>query len=359
METNWDHLALSPSTNLREALAVIDRGAMRLGLVIDENRFLLGTLSDGDVRRALIKGLSLEEPVLNAMNRNPRTAHVSTDRSEVLITMEKHDLLVIPIIDDQKRLMGLFSHKEFLKSSRKDNWVFLMAGGYGTRLRPLTDQCPKPMLQIGGKPLLQIILERCLSAGFHKFYISVHYMAEMIKEYFGDGGKWNASIRYIEEEKPLGTAGSLGLLPDVEGKPLLMMNGDVLSKVDIGQLLRFHIDNQSELTMCVREYDFTVPYGVVETAGRHVTTITEKPVHRFFVNAGIYALSPNVASGIKPNTRIDMPELADQLIKQGKDVSVFPLHEYWLDIGRPDDFLRAQEEIETGPFLASSSNLNI
>lgn len=345
MEKNWKEIVVVPTAPLREALGVIDAGALRLALVVDEGDVLLGTLSDGDVRRALIHGLSLDEPVSQAMNRHPRTVHASADREEVFAIMDQYDLLVIPVVDDGGRLAGLFSHKELLHSVRKDNWVFLMAGGYGTRLRPLTDQCPKPMLKIGGKPLLEVILENYLAAGFHKFYISVHYMAEAIKGHFGDGSRWNATIRYVEEENPLGTAGSLGLLPTVEDRPLLMMNGDVLTKVDIGQLLRFHEENGSDLTMCVREYDFTVPYGVVETSGRHVTAITEKPVHRFFVNAGIYILSPQVVAEVGKKTKLDMTDLAERLVGEGRDVSVFPIHEYWLDIGRPDDFVRAQQEI--------------
>lgn len=345
MEKNWREIAIAPAVPLRDALGVIDAGALRLALVVDEAGVLLGTLSDGDVRRALIHGLSLSEPVSQAMNRQPRTVQTSADREEVFAIMDQHDLLVIPVVDDGGRLAGLFSHKELLHSVRKDNWVFLMAGGYGTRLRPLTDQCPKPMLKVGGKPLLEVILENYLAAGFHKFYISVHYMAETIKGHFGDGSRWNATIRYVEEENPLGTAGSLGLLPTVEDRPLLMMNGDVLTKVDIGQLLRFHEENGSDLTMCVREYDFTVPYGVVETSGRHVTAITEKPVHRFFVNAGIYILSPQVVAEVRKETKLDMTDLAEKLVGEGRDVSVFPIHEYWLDIGRPDDFVRAQQEI--------------
>lgn len=345
MEKNWKEIVIAPAAPLRDALGVIDAGALRLALVVDESGVLLGTLSDGDVRRALIHGLALTEPVSQAMNRQPRTVHASVGREEVFAIMDKHDLLVIPVVDDGGRMVGLISHKELLHSVRKDNWVFLMAGGYGTRLRPLTDQCPKPMLKVGGKPLLEVILENYLAAGFHKFYISVHYMAEAIKGHFGDGSRWNATIRYVEEENPLGTAGSLGLLPTVEDRPLLMMNGDVLTKVDIGQLLCFHEENGSDLTMCVREYDFTVPYGVVETSGRHVTAITEKPVHRFFVNAGIYILSPQVVAEVGKETKLDMTDLAEKLVGEGRDVSVFPIHEYWLDIGRPDDFVRAQQEI--------------
>lgn len=349
MDKRWQEISLAPSQQLRDALSVIDAGALRLALVTDAEGMLLGTLSDGDVRRALIHGYSLDAPVDEVMNRRPKTVDVTTDREEVFAIMSRHDLLVIPVIDASGRMVGLYSHKEMLHTVSRDNWVFLMAGGFGTRLRPLTDQCPKPMLKVGGRPLLQVILESYMAAGFHKFYISVHYMADVIKEHFGDGRQWNVTIRYIEETNPLGTGGALGLLPTVEDLPLLMMNGDILTKVDIGQLLRFHEENQSAITMCVREYDFTVPYGVVETSGRHVTTITEKPVHRFFVNAGIYVLNPDVVASVGKDSKLDMTDLAERLMKQGRDVSVFPIHEYWLDIGRPDDFVRAQEEV--GPLI--------
>ena len=343
MEKHWKDIAIAPTAPLRDALTVIDSGALRLALVVDEDNTLLGTLSDGDVRRGLIHGLSLTAPVSEAMNRSPRTVRQVADRDEVFAIMDKHDLLVIPAIDDGGRVVRLFSHKGLLRPTRNDNWVFLMAGGYGSRLRPYTDQCPKPMLKVGGKPLLQVILESLLAAGFHKFYISVHYMADKITEFFGDGSQWDAAIHYIEEKTPLGTGGALGLLPTVDNLPLLMMNGDVLTKVDVGQILRFHEENGSDLTMCVRDYEFTVPFGVVEASGRHVTGIVEKPAHHFFVNAGIYVLSPHVVSQVGKNIRLDMPDLAQDLIESGRDVSIFPIHEYWLDIGRPDDFLRAQE----------------
>lgn len=349
MEKHWKDIAIAPNTPLRDALTVIDSGALRLALVVDKDNALIGTLSDGDIRRALIHGLALTAPVSQAMNRRPRTVHTSADHEKAFAIMDQNDLLVIPVVNDTGHLVGVISQKELLHSVRKDNWVFLMAGGYGSRLRPLTDQCPKPMLKIGGKPLLEVILESYLAAGFHKFYISVHYLAETITRFFGDGSQWGATIRYIEEKSPLGTAGSLGLLPTVDDLPLLMMNGDVLTKVDIGQLLRFHEKNGSALTMCVREYDFTVPYGVVETSGRRVTGITEKPVHRFLVNAGIYVVAPNVVAAVRPDEKLDMPDLAERLLGEKHDVSVFPIHEFWLDIGRPDDLIRAQDGLESTP----------
>lgn len=345
MRLDWKKIAIAPTLSMKDALQVIDGGALRLALVVDASDVLLGTLSDGDVRRALIHGVSMADPVSQAMNPMPRKMAGPGEGEDAYAIMGEYDLLVIPVIDGSGRVIGIYSHKDFLYPRQKDNWVFLMAGGYGKRLRPFTDQCPKPMLKVGSKPILQTILESYLAAGFRKFYISVHYMAEAIIDYFGDGSRWNATIHYIEEKAPLGTAGALGLLPTVDDLPLMMMNGDLLTKVDFSHLLRFHEENGSDLTMCVREYDFTVPYGVVETKGRYITKITEKPVHKFFVNAGIYVLSPNAVETVKGGIQLDMPNLAESLVNQGRDVSVFPIHEYWLDIGRPDDFARAQEEI--------------
>lgn len=345
MRLDWKQIAVAPTTSISDALQVIDNGALRLALVVDTCDVLLGTLSDGDIRRALIRGISMADHVSQAMNSKPRKMAVPGDDEDAYAIMGEYDLLVIPVVDGSGRVIGIYSHKEFLHSSHKNNWVFLMAGGYGKRLKPFTDQCPKPMLKVGGKPILQTILESYLAAGFHKFYISVHYMAEAITSYFGDGSRWNATIRYIEEKYPLGTAGALGLLPTIDNLPLLMMNGDLLTKVDFSHLLSFHEENNSDVTMCVREYDFKVPYGVVETEGRYVTKITEKPVHKFFVNAGIYVLNPDVVQAVNGGMYLDMPDLAENLVNQGRDVSVFPIHEYWLDIGRPDDFARAQEEM--------------
>ncbi len=345
MVKNWKEIAVRPEDTIGEALKAIDAGASRLVFVTDESGVLLGTLSDGDVRRALIKGISLDKSVAAAMNRNPHTVSNTTGLEAAVAVMNQCDLLVIPVLDPERRVVGLFSYKDLERHKERENWVFLMAGGFGKRLRPYTDHCPKPMLRIGGKPLLETILEGYLAAGFHKFYISVHYMAEAIKDHFGDGKNWNATIRYIEEKHSLGTVGALGLLPTVDDRPLLMMNGDILTKVDFGNLLRFHEENSAEFTMCVRQYDLTVPYGVVETSGKYIDRIIEKPVHKFFVNAGVYVLAPDIVARVTGDEYLDMPDLVARLIEEKKDILAFPIHEYWLDIGHPDDFLRAQEEM--------------
>ena len=221
-----------------------------------------------------------------------------------------------------------------------------MAGGFGTRLRPLTESCPKPMLKLGDKPILELIMLRFIHAGFHRFYISTHYLPEMIREYFGDGSKWNVNIRYVHEETPLGTGGALGLLPeDLPALPLILINGDVLTNVDFERVLEFHNKHNAAATMCVRDYEYQVPFGVINGEGNKIISMVEKPVQRFFVNAGIYVISPQIWRSVTQNNRIDMPTLLEQFISRQANVMMFPIHEYWLDIGRVEDYHRAQTDI--------------
>jgi len=218
-----------------------------------------------------------------------------------------------------------------------------MAGGFGKRLRPLTEHTPKPLLQIGSKPILETILDQFVEAGFHRFYISTHYKAEMVQEHFGNGSERGISIQYVHEYEPLGTAGALGLLPDdLPDLPIMMMNGDLLTKVDFIELLNFHSSNGGDATMCVREYEFEVPYGVIKAEDYRITSIVEKPVHRFFVNAGVYVLSPSVVEDIDGGSYLDMPHMLEERIRSDRKINMFPIHEYWLDIGKMEQFEQAQ-----------------
>lgn len=339
---SWRRIVITPSLTIEDALKVIDAGALRIALVVDQYGRLLGTLSDGDVRRAIIGRVPLSAKVEQAMNRNPRTAAVTASRESVLRLMEQNDVLVVPLLDPEGRLVGVHNLKELLEPAANDSPVFLMAGGFGTRLRPLTDDCPKPMLKLGNKPILETTLDSFVGAGFRRFYISVHYLADTIKNHFGNGERWGVEINYIHEDEPLGTAGALSLLPPLpDAESLIMMNGDVVSGVNFRALLAFHSNNNAALTMCVREHDLQVPYGVVQAAGHKVEGIVEKPVQKFFVNAGIYVLSPQVVARVPKNTRIDMPDLVSEAIGAGYNVTMFPIHEYWLDVGRFEDFNRA------------------
>jgi len=343
----WQNALVNRDVSLEQAIKVLDQAALRIALIVDDAGTLLGTLTDGDVRRALIKHLPMDTPVKKVMNTNPKTADQGWTKNRILALMEQYDLLQLPLVDSERKVVGLANLHDMLNKHRHDNPVFLMAGGFGTRLRPLTNNCPKPMLKVGDKPILEQILLNFVDAGFHRFYISTHYMPEAIQDYFGDGGKWGVFIQYIHEEEPLGTGGALGLLPHEEiDLPLIMMNGDLLTSLNIHGFLEFHDNNTSVATMCVREYEYQVPYGVVTSEGAQIRSMVEKPVHKFFVNAGIYLLNPELVKSVEHGTRVDMPTLLEREIEEGRPVNMFPIHEYWLDIGRMDDFQRAQSEAE-------------
>lgn len=343
----WRNAIVGPEGTLEHAIEVLDQAALRIALIADEQGILLGTLTDGDVRRALLRHLSLETPVHEVMNSSPKTAGDDWTESRILAVMEQYEVLQLPLVDSDQKIIGLANLHDLLNKHRHDNPVFLMAGGFGTRLQPLTNNCPKPMLKVGDKPILEQILQNFVDAGFHRFFISTHYMPEIIRDYFGSGEKWGVSITYIHEDEPLGTGGALGLLPHDEiDQPLFMMNGDLLTSLNIHSFLEFHQNQDSIATMCVREYEHQVPYGVITSEGAQIKSMVEKPVHKFFVNAGIYLLNPELVKSVTPGMRVDMPTLLERQIDDGKTVNMFPIHEYWLDIGRMDDFQRAQNEAE-------------
>jgi len=345
MSHNWKNILVSPLSNIQDVLKVIDSEALQLALVVDLDNRLLGTVTDGDIRRALINDVPLSQPISEIMFTTPTTVDFSTSKAQILELMNAKQLHSIPILDDGI-VIGLETIHHLTQKAKYDNPVFLMAGGFGTRLKPLTDKCPKPLLKVGDKPILETVLLSFIKSGFHNFYISTHYLPEMIQEYFGDGTKWGISINYVHEEEPLGTGGALGLLPDdLPDLPVLMMNGDVLTKVNLEALLAFHNENNANATMCVREYEYQVPFGVIESEGNIIKSMVEKPVQRFHVNAGIYVVGRKIIEQVNNNEVVDMPTLLERYL--GNDVLMFPFHEYWLDIGRMDDFNRAQVDFKT------------
>ncbi|WP_404970305.1 nucleotidyltransferase family protein [Vibrio campbellii] len=345
----WKSVLIEPSATLLEALEVINKEALRIAIVVGDKNELLGVLTDGDIRRGLLQNLPLTTTVVEVMSVSPITARIGTSGEELAELMESKGILSIPLIDSNGAVVGLETLQHALSKPKRNNPVFIMAGGFGTRLRPLTDKCPKPMLKIGDKPILETVIRSFIKAGFVNFYISTHYMPEQIKAHFGDGQSFGVSISYVHEDEPLGTGGALGLLPKDLPKdlPLIMMNGDVLTKVDFQRLLDFHIENDADATMCVREYDYQIPYGVINGEGNKITSMIEKPIQRFFVNAGIYVVSPRVIRSVPKNYHIDMPTLLEEHMRQREKVLMFPIHEYWLDIGRMDDFNRAQADIHS------------
>jgi dTDP-glucose pyrophosphorylase len=342
---NWETVLISPQSTLLDAMAALDRGGLQIAVVVNEKRRVLGTLTDGDIRRALLRQLPMSTPARDIMGRYPETAPASASKEEVLARMERRRLLQIPIVDEQDRIVSLQTLQDLLQPKHRENSVLLMAGGFGKRLHPLTDNCPKPMLNVGDKPILEIIIENFVAAGFYRFFISTHYRSEMIRERIGDGRRWNIEVKYVHEDQPLGTGGALGLLPKTQiRESMIVMNGDLLTNLDFNKLLDFHDEHDGVATMCVREYKHCVPYGVIESDGLSVTSMVEKPEYLYFINAGIYVLAPSVLDTVVENQRIDMPALLEQRLKVGERVNIFPVHEYWLDIGSLEDFRRAQAQ---------------
>jgi dTDP-glucose pyrophosphorylase len=340
----WKEVLVSAQTSIREAIQKLDASAQQIVLVVDERGALSGTITDGDVRRGILKGVSLADPVSSIMNPNPSAARYGESKEHILQLLKRKGLHHMPLVDECGQLVGLDFLDDLIESKTKENWVVLMAGGLGSRLHPLTSNCPKPMLKVGNKPLLETILESFIENGFRHFYISVNHLADVIIDYFGDGSKWGVEIQFLHEKERLGTAGALSLLPNKPSKPFLIMNGDVLTKVNFGQLLDFHNSSEAAATMCVRDFNYQVPYGVVRIDKHRITGIEEKPLQRFFVNAGIYVLNPQTLDLIQENTYLDMPTLFDRLIGLKKETVCFPVREYWLDIGQMSDYDKANGE---------------
>ncbi|MEX2987733.1 nucleotidyltransferase family protein [Serratia fonticola] len=346
MISNWHQIKLSVNSTVLDALEILNKYALRIVLIVNEHEKLLGVVTDGDIRRGLVRGIGIQSTVDKIMTVNPYYFSPTIDRVSRKKILAEKNILAAPLIHNGK-VVGVETIHEGSIVPSYDNPVFIMAGGFGTRLRPLTNSCPKPMLQIGGRPMLEIIIDQFIKFGFSNFYISTHFMPEVIRDYFGNGSKWNVNIEYVHEENPLGTGGALGLLPEgISELPLIMVNGDVLTTINFERLLNFHTENNAAATMCVRDYQYTIPYGVIESDGSKIISMEEKPTKKFFVNAGIYIVDSSVRMAVKKNQHIDMPTLLEQKMNAGNDVLIFPIHEYWLDIGRMDDFNRAQEDIK-------------
>lgn len=342
--TSWNNVVVPPEMPLGDAIAKIDTSGLQVALVLAPNGCLLGILTDGNIRRAILAGKSLRIPVSEVMNPQPTVVPTSTPRDEKLALMRRMTLHHLPLVDEAGRVVGLATLDELIGATERPNWVVLMAGGLGTRLQPLTDECPKPLLAVGGRPILETILESFAEQGFKRIFLSINHKAEMIRSHFGAGERWGVQVEYLHENIRLGTAGALSLLPEKPTAPIVVMNGDLLTHANFDNLLQFHAAQSALATMAVREYDFQVPYGVVRLNGTRIEAIEEKPVQKFFVNAGIYALSPEALDYLPTKTLFDMPTLFEHLIAAGKTTAAYPLREYWLDIGRLEEFERAQRE---------------
>lgn len=339
-------LLISPDASIRDAVAAIDRGARQVALVVNSDMRLIAVVTDGNIRRGLLSGLSLDASVADVMTTDPIRVRQQAGIGTARELMRKRQLHHVPIVDADDRLVDLLWIDDLTRTVPKTTPIVLMAGGLGMRLRPLTESVPKPMLSIGGRPILEQILQSFSEQGFVKFILSINYLGEVIREHFGDGSDFGVEVTYIEEPTRMGTAGALSLLQECPDEPVIIMNGDLLTSIRFEALLRFHLETGASATLCVRQFDMQVPYGVIAVEGTQLRGIVEKPVHHHFVNAGIYVLSPEVIADLEPGTQLDMPDLLASLIERGDVVSVFPLREYWLDIGRIEDLERARKDCD-------------
>ena len=340
----WEHLLVAPHASVREALRCIDQGGAQIALVVDESRRLLGTLSDGDVRRALLAGHTLDSKAVEVMHGTPMVARADDPRRSIFAKIRRYGLHQLPVVDAERRVVGLETIDDLIIPQERENLIVIMAGGMGSRLKELTRTLPKPMLRVHDRPILEILIEAFVEQGFRNFQIAVNYKAEIIEEHFGDGSKFDAYIHYLRESKRMGTAGALSLLPDVPDRPFLVVNADLMAKVDYVEMLEAHETSGAFATMAVREYEFQIPYGVIaETDGR-ILGIEEKPLHRSLVCAGIYVLAPEVPALLPKDTYCDMPNLFEEIIKRGKQAASYIVRGYWLDVGRLADFHKANED---------------
>ncbi len=343
MSININKLLVNLESSIYEVLEVIQNGNAQIALVVDNKKKLLGTISDGDIRRSILKKGNLQINAELIMRRNFKFITVDENIEQALKKMKKEKIFQIPVIDKNGILLDLLLLKDFLRVEEKKNNLVIMAGGKGLRLRPYTEKCPKPMLKINGKPILEIILEQCIESGFREFHFSVNYLKNQIIDYFGNGEKWDVNINYLIEKKPLGTAGSLQLLPK-QSQPFIVINGDLLTRLDLNRILNFHIENEADATLGVRNHTEKVPYGVVKVEGTRLLSFEEKPTFNHLVNAGVYVINPNLLDIIKVNSFLDMPNFLEIAKDKSYKINVYPIHEYWLDIGKPEFLKKAHSE---------------
>ncbi len=342
---DYHRILVSPSTSVREAIRVMDAGAMEIVLVVDDEGRLAGTVTDGDVRRGLLRGVTLDAPVQTVMHARPVTAPPGTPREQIFRILQARDLRHIPIVDGTGTLVGLELLTDFVgRPEGRDNPVLILAGGLGKRLRPMTEEMPKPLLPVGPRSLLETLIQEVAGYGFRDFYLAAGYRAEQLEGRLGDGSHLQVRIRYLLEPEPLGTAGPIRLLRDELTRPFLVVNGDLLTKANFGHMLDFHLSEKHDLTIGVTAYTHRVPFGVVEVARGLVVALEEKPEQTCLVSAGMYVLNPAVAVMVPLHGAFDMPALIRAVLAGGGQVGAFPVHEYWLDIGAPEEYRRAHAE---------------
>jgi len=340
----WRRAILSNDATIGKAYQNLDETALKIVMVVNKAGVLEGTVSDGDIRRGLLKGLGLDSSIANIIHRNAFVVPAEVDRELVMQLMVSNKIQQIPIVDDRHRIVGLHLWDEVAQPVSRSNLMVIMAGGKGTRLHPHTFNCPKPMLKVGGKPMLEHIIERAKIEGFSNFMISINYLGEMIEKYFGSGEQLGVRIDYLREELPLGTAGSLGLLSPAPNTPIVVTNGDVMTDIRYGDLIDFHCRLSAIATMAVRSYELKHPFGVVQIEGVEIVGFEEKPVMASHINAGVYVLDPLALNLLTVNRPCDMPALFELLQEKSFRTVAFPMHEPWLDVGTPADLHLANRQ---------------
>jgi dTDP-glucose pyrophosphorylase/CBS domain-containing protein len=355
-----EEILVQPQQSIRDAMERIDRGRRGIVLVVDEGRRLLGTVTDGDVRRAILANIEVSRPVSELLARKPRIApskptwaRVGTTNDELLELMHQRSLRQVPLLDNDGVVVDLVTIDELVPPNRLPVHAVVMAGGFGKRLLPLTEDLPKPMLPVNDKPMMEHIVQGLKDGGVQTVSVTTHYKAQKIIDHFGDGSRFGVKMDYVNEDQPAGTAGALALMPPPT-QTLLVINGDVLTRIDLRAMLKFHRQHGAEMTVGLRQYDFQVPYGVVECQAERIRSLKEKPSYSFFVNAGVYLLEPSAHALIPRQRRFDMTDLVQALLDQDRRVLGFPIIEYWMDIGRMDDYQRAQEEAARSSASASA-----
>lgn len=337
-------LCITPECSIWRAVEAIDQGGCKTAFVLNTEKKLVGLIADPDIRRALLENQSFEAPVSSIMNRTPLSLADGTSKDKALRFIQYHKRDAVPVLDKAGTLVDVLTLSETLSSPLLDNEVVLMAGGMGKRLLPLTEHQPKPMVEIASKPILEHLIDSLASQGFKNFALSINYMGEAIKDFFGNGEKWGINIRYIEEQSPLGTAGALSIMSPINDKPIIVMNGDVLTKVDFQSLLLHHHKKKCSATVCVSQQEIQIPYGVIEHENMQFKEIVEKPVWNYFVNAGVYVFSTETLKLMHKGVSIDMPDFINTIKDNLGNITIFPLHEYWLDVGTHRTLEKARVE---------------
>ncbi len=336
---------VSVTQRLIDAMRAIDRGGVEIAMVLDGDGRLVGTLTDGDVRRALLKGVGLDAQLLPFVQQQYTAVGLEAGRAEVLELMQARTISQVPVIDQNGRLVGLHLLHEIVGCAERPNWAVIMAGGKGTRLKPLTDLIPKPMIRVAGRPILERLVLHLVGFGIRRIVLSVNYLGDVIEKHFGHGERFGCRIDYLREDKPLGTGGALALLPELPAEPLLVLNGDLVTQADIGSLFAFHRRGEYEATVAVRQYCHTIPFGCVEVGGDQVTQIEEKPVLTRLVNAGIYVLNREIIARVPREQDYPITSLLEQTINSGRRVGAWQILDDWVDVGQHDQLKIAREGV--------------